>query len=538
MAWCLLKKKSEFKHACFNYSATLKDTATARAIDIKIFIKNGLMHEISAPYDTTIGLQGWTKGFMNSFQPMDTVIGKNIFENKFDSLLNDLCSKDTMVKQMANHSVRSVALQKVFSDSFVRFVSGAKINEVNEDSRAQLFVNGGTIESEKIIVPYTKLYKQYTDSFYLQLCLLKGLAYLKTQYSYNEFYNLLVKEPPLVGSDNTINDVFSVLHDSLELCQKFYPGLLALTKYDEYKDAVYSLMADLVKQKLITAPNYQLQTSEILTNANLALKRYNSSSAKSSSATNHGNFEHLDKTNKDLAENLKWTLEGLENNNSYKGTLTMRNIDATRRSGLVNYAMVLAPLYKSNADVRQFFDRLSKIKNQSIAMPVYINLLKYDVVINDTLLGYFCKNKYTAAYFYSELEKEKLSNYFKKDFATQKIMVESVIYSQNQLTAYFNYEKEKSKKDSLIFIKEITARNKYQTGRLYVYKNQKLKNEEETWTVVFVEKSKEALSTKIEMVNPVYMVDANKTETENINELVNEVALQYRKRANISANSL
>ena len=364
------------------------------------------------------------------------------------------------------------------------------------------------------------------------------MAYLKTQYSYNEFYNLLVKEPPLVGSDNTINDVFSVLHDSLELCQKFYPGLLALTKYDEYKDAVYSLMADLVKQKLITAPNYQLQTSEILTNANLALKRYNSSSAKSSSATNHGNFEHLDKTNKDLAENLKWTLEGLENNNSYKGTLTMRNIDATRRSGLVNYAMVLAPLYKSNADVRQFFDRLSKIKNQSIAMPVYINLLKYDVVINDTLLGYFCKNKYTAAYFYSELEKEKLSNYFKKDFATQKIMVESVIYSQNQLTAYFNYEKEKSKKDSLIFIKEITARNKYQTGRLYVYKNQKLKNEEETWTVVFVEKSKEALSTKIEMVNPVYMVDANKTETENINELVNEVALQYRKRANISANSL
>lgn len=534
----LAKKSSEFKNASFRYSATLKDTATTRAIDIRIFIKNGLMHEISAPYDTTIGLRGWTKGFMNSFQPLDTLVGKNIFENRFENLLNDLCSKDTVIKQMANNSVRSVALQKTFAESFVNFVSGPKINEVNEDSRAQLFVNGGTIENEKIILPYTKLYKQYTDSFYLQLCLLKGLAYLKTQNSYNEFYNLLINEPPLVGSDNTINDVFSVLHDSLELCKKFYPGMLALTKYDEYKEAVYSLMADLVKQKLIAPLNYQLQCNDILTNANLALKRYNSSSAKSSSATDHGNFEHLDKSNKELAENLKWTLEGLENNNTYKGTSTLHALDASRRSALVNYAIILAPLYKGNSEVRQFFDKLSKIKNQSIAMPVYINLLKYDLVLNDSLMAYFCKNKFTAAYFYSELEKEKLSHYFKKDLANQKTMTESVIISQKQLGAYFNYEKEKSKKDSIYLIKELAAHNRYQKGKLFVYKNQKLKNEDETWTVVFIEQSKETISTRVELVNTAYLVDPAKSETENMNELLNVLALQYRKRANTSANSL
>ena len=61
-----------------------------------------------------------------------------------------------------------------------------------------------------------------------------------------------MSETPLVGAGNTVNDVFYALHDSLELCEKFFPGMLSLTKYDEYREAVYCLMADLVNKKVIT----------------------------------------------------------------------------------------------------------------------------------------------------------------------------------------------------------------------------------------------------------------------------------------------
>lgn len=283
----LSNKKSSFNEGMYKYSCILKDTATVRAIDMRVFIKNGVMHEITSAYDTTIGMQGWARDFMDSFSPLDSVIGKNIFENKFSSLLNDLTSTDTLVKQRANTSITSVGVQKAYAEDFVKFISSDKINKVSEDSRAQLFVNGGTLESERIIEPYKKLYTQYTDSFYLQLCLLKGMAYLKTQTARNEFYNLLMSEPPLVGADNTVSDVFEVLHDSMELC-KVLPGMLTLTKYDEYKDAVYSLMAEMVNKKLIPSTVYASQRESILLDANLALKRYTPASSKAKTSGDEG----------------------------------------------------------------------------------------------------------------------------------------------------------------------------------------------------------------------------------------------------------
>ncbi|PBQ34412.1 hypothetical protein CNR22_22410 [Sphingobacteriaceae bacterium] len=524
-------KKTGFKDGLFTYTCSLKDTATSRAIDVKVFIKNGLMHELSVPYDTTVGLKGWAKEFMESFHPIDSIVGKNIFENKFGQLLNDLASTDTLIRQKANVSVNSIGFQKAFGDEFVKFLSSPKLNLVNEDSRAQLFVNGGTIENEKIILPYKTLYKQYTDSFYLQLCLLKGLAYLKTQNSYTEFYNLLMSEVPLVGAGNTVGDVFSTLHDSLELCKKFFPGMLTLTKYDEYREAVYSLMADMLSKKIITPAVYIQQKDNILIDANLALKRYNPMAQRAPSASEQGNFDYLEKSAKELAETIKGSLEGLANNTNYKGSRYLRSLESYNRSPLVNYAWLLSPFYKTDEKTKQFFGKITKIKTQSIAMPVTIDLLKQNIVINDTLVAFYCKNKFTRAYFYSELEKEKLTDKFDKKYLTQQSLIESVLSSQKQLTSFYNYEKDKLKKDSLILVKEVKAANKYQNGKLYIYKSLKLKNEEEQWSAVFVQNSKDAITSKMEIVQAGYYVDNTKSEQENINDLLDYFSLGFRKRA-------
>jgi uncharacterized protein YbaP (TraB family) len=521
----------------YTYESILKDTATSRAIALKIFIKNGMRYDISAPFDTVIGLRGWTKGFMESFSPKDTVIGKNIFVNKFSGLLNDLSGSDTVLKRMADNSVQgALSMQKAYTDEFVNFISGSKLPFVHESSRAQLFVNGGTLESDKIIGPYKSLYKQYTDSFYLQLCLLKGLAYLKTQNSYNAFYELLLSETPLVGAENTIGDVFSALHDSLELCKKFFPGMLALTKYDEYRESVYSLMGDLVNKKMLLPQTYTLQKDGILADANLALKRFNSSGVKPSTSSEYGSFDYLEKSAKDLAESIQVNLDGLANNNLYQGSGYLRSIVAYNRPALVNYAYVLSPFYKIDEKTKQFFARVSKIKSQNIAMPVAINLLKHGIVVNDTLVEYYSKNKITRAFFYSELEKEKLTDKFDKKYLDQKSLVESVLSSRKQLSNFYTYEN-KNKRDSLVLIKVVAARNKYQRGNLYIYKTAKSKAEDEQWSAAFVNDSKEPVCSKMEVVSSNFSVDKSKTEQENINELLNYFYLSYRKRAALNNNS-
>jgi hypothetical protein len=196
----LEKKYSSHKSGLFKAFYLLRDTATSRAIDTRIYIKGGLLLEINAQYDTLIGLTGWTKDFMESFEPMDTLIGKPVFENKFAQLLDDLCSNDTVKRNMANISLsNSISFQKAFGKQFVDFLLSNKLPLVNEDSKAQLFVNGGAFESDDIVLPYKQVYKQFKDSFYLQLCLLKGLSVLKTKASYQAFYELIHLRNPIGG---------------------------------------------------------------------------------------------------------------------------------------------------------------------------------------------------------------------------------------------------------------------------------------------------------------------------------------------------
>lgn len=523
--------KIENKNGLYSFKTILKDTATRRAIDLRMLIKGGIRYEISTAFDTVIGLKNWAKGFMDSFTLKDTVIGKNIFENKFAKLLDDLCSSDTTVRKEANSSLLGgVSMQKKYGEDFVKFVTSKKIDLVNEDSKAQLFVNGGTLENDKIITPYKNLYKQYTDSFYLQLCLLKGLAYLKTQRSYETFLTLIMAETPLVGAESTVSDVFAALNDSLELCKDFFPSMLTLTRYDEYKSSVYTLLASLVNKKIISAAVYKDQKENILADANLALKRYNP--GKPSSATDYSKeYEYIDKNVKELAESIQNSLDGLANNNQYKGTNYLKNMEAINRPQLVNYAYVIAPWYKTDEKAKLFFTKLSKIKAENITMPVLINLLKQNIVINDTLIDYYCRNKITRAFFYSELDKQKLLEKFNKKYLSQESIVQSVVYSEKQLAGIYKYDKDKKLKDSLVFIKQVAAKNKFQTGKLYIYKSSKSKSEDETWAIAFVANSKNNINPKVDVINIAFIVDTSKSEEANLNQVLSDFYLSFRKRA-------
>ena len=536
---CTLHRKEWNKQKdAYKIRYVLKDTATTRQIESRLYIKQGLLMEIVAPYDSLIGLKGWTKDFMETFELLDTLPGKNIFVNKFGLLLNDLCSEDTLLRRKANNSLKnSITLQKCYVPEFVKFLGSGNLAKVNEDSKAQLFVNGGVMKSEDIIAPYKTTYKQYTDSFYLQLCLLKGLAYLKTQRSYDAFYDLVIKETPLVGSEVTVNDVFSTLHDSIELCKKFFPGLLSITHHNEYREAVYSLLSELMNKGVISPTACAANKEAMLTDANLCLKRYNPALVQGNFQGNNPNgYNALDKNSKELAENLQVSLEGMNNNRLHKGSNYLRMLDAFNRQPLVNYAIVLAPYYKQDEKVRTFFGKIAKIKQQNILMPVHIALLKRGIVLSDTLSEHYSRNKFTRAFFYSELEKAELIDKFDARYASQLHLVESVLAIQRQLNSFYGNERDKMLKDSLNFVKELPVMNKYEKGKLFLFKNQKLGVSDQKWSMVFVE-NKTSINSNMEVYSLDFEMDHDKTMEENERIIQDYFYLGYRNRANMNTSN-
>lgn len=520
--------KSSLQPTSKCYSITAEDTATSRQLEIRVVYKNGIRLETTISCDSNLKLSGWSKQFIESFKLTDTIIGKNVFDNKFDLLVKDLTSSDTSLRQKANFSIiNTIGVSKDQLKEYIDLLKSDRFNQINEDARAQLIVNGGALESEIIIEPLKKLYIQYTDSFYLQLCILKSLAYLKTQTAFNTFLNLATTEAPLLGEEQTVTDVIQVLNDSLELCKNFFPMAYALTKYEEFKPGIYNLLANLVEKKLISSTNYQIHKESILADANLYLKRSNSAPTKSNG--NGSDLEYLDKGSKELAELIKTSMAGYAKNLEKDSKINLTS-NAFSRAELLNYVIVLAPFYKTDEKVKLFFEKLKKLKNQALAMPIHLIKLKNVIPVDDTLNNYFSKNRYTRVSFLSELEKEKMISHFKKAYLNQESLNESVIYSEKQLNNLTNYDKYKQK-DSISLLKVLDARNKFETGKIFIYKNFSNKIETETWSVIFVPKTKENYSSKIQLLNLNYYIKKTKSEQENINEILNSFYLLYRNRA-------
>ncbi len=333
------------------FDVILKDTASSNTIKRKYVLKDGLLFCLSAVCDSSIGTTGWTESFFKSFKHKDTTISKPIFVNKTNSLLKDLCSSDTTLKYAAKQSLISTAIDKKFSKSIVEFLKSPEFLKLEEDSRASLIVNAGTLEDETIIPVFKNLYNYYEDSSYMQICLIKGLGFLKTKNSYNTIFELLKNKTPLTGSESNINDVFSPLYDSLELCSNFFPSLFTLSSFEEYKTPVYTLFSDLVIRNKLASAKYQTQVPSLLVEANNELKRYNSSSK--ANKNNQNSYDAEEEANR-LAEYLS--------NMITETTTDTKNSFPNYSNMIENHAATLAPFYQTNSGVKQFFDKLFEIK--------------------------------------------------------------------------------------------------------------------------------------------------------------------------------
>lgn len=506
------------------FDVILKDTASSNTIKRKYVLKDGLLFCLSAVCDSSIGTTGWTESFFKSFKHKDTTISKPIFVNKTNSLLKDLCSSDTTLKYAAKQSLISTAIDKKFSKSIVEFLKSPEFLKLEEDSRASLIVNAGTLEDETIIPVFKNLYNYYEDSSYMQICLIKGLGFLKTKNSYNTIFELLKNKTPLTGSESNINDVFSPLYDSLELCSNFFPSLFTLSSFEEYKTPVYTLFSDLVIRNKLASAKYQTQVPSLLVEANNELKRYNSSSK--ANKNNQNSYDAEEEANR-LAEYLS--------NMITETTTDTKNSFPNYSNMIENHAATLAPFYQTNSGVKQFFDKLFKIKNEQVLLNIYLIAAKNKITINDTVWKYFSNNKKTKLKTYNELTKLNLLNHFDKTKLSQeefcKTQIESNIEFEN--IDYDNNAalKQKTKPDSLSFTRKEYVKNNKEEGYMYFFDRINSETKEKSIAYAYVKKQKEdKVTTQIELVDVNRVIDIGKTAEEIIKNICAEFYYKHRLR--------
>lgn len=502
---------------------SLKDTASSNMIKRKYILKDGLLFCLSAVCDSTIGTTGWTDGFLKSFKHKDTSFTKPIFKNKVPTLLKDLTSSDTTIKYAAKQTLTSVVMDKKFSKSVIDFIKSADFFKLDEESRALLLVNCGTMEDETIIPVYKALYDHYEDSSYMQVCLIKGLGFLKTQNSYNTIFELLKNKTPLTGSEENITDVFSAFYDSLKLCSNYFPGLFSLTSFEEYKTPVYKLFADLLIRDFIPPAKYQANLPNLVTEAGNELKRYNTSANKSGKNSN----------SYDAEEEASRIVEYISN--MYGEQASEKGYQSYNKM-IENHAVILAPFYQSNAGVKQYFDKLFKIKNEQTLLNIYLIAAKNKIQVNDTVWKHFSNLTETRLKTFNELNRLKLSENFDKSHLSQedfcKTSLESSIAYEERLDNQDNSTlKQQVKPDSITFLKKVNVKNSRDEGSIYFFNRIDSKTNKKSLAYAFVKKqSDDKITTQIDIIDVNRSIDFGKSTDETINAVCAEFYYKHRLR--------
>ncbi|MGE0567458.1 MAG: TraB/GumN family protein [Bacteroidia bacterium] len=527
----LENKKLIEKDGTLTYSFDMKDTATSRAIKCKVLVRGGAVYQVKTPYDTILGLKGWADSFFNSFELSDSIIGKNIFVSKFDQLLNDLISSDTAVKRRASHTVNNtIVFQKEYANSMVKFIKEGNIEKLNTETKAQIFVNAGIMHDDIIVDTFKELYDKYEDSTFLQLSIIKGLAYCRTKNAYSAIKELLLKNAPVVGSVDVVNDVFKVMHDSLDLCCHMYPEVLKIVNYDEYREPVLKLLNLLVRNNLIKPEKYSSALNDIVKEANIELRRFNAA-AMGKSKTNK-KLEDLSDEDLDLIEfqlnemSIAYALSENSRKDMYR---------SSRQNILVDYVNVLLPFYKKDNNARSLVDKVLSIKQNEIYVPVLINSLNYGIKVPDSTIQKLIDDKYLGMYIYHELIQENQKGVIAKLKYSDTSIVKSYLNMNTAIKSALSYDR--SILSDSLSIKEIcNIKSKYQSGQLYIFQSQPNKFGLKKWYAAFKANTRKTNGADFQIVAVGEYFNEKFSEDKIIRELKERVTNASRGR--ISVNQL
>lgn len=479
------------KDGVYSMEMSFTDTNSVRMIKTKMVLKQGVLFTMTALTDTIEKSNEFIDNFFNHFEPLDTIVGLSIFDDKSKMFFDALNHGDSLEKEHAYKATESyIRFDETDVDDLFKVIKDYPFPAKHIDVKADLIGRLGYIEDKRIVPFLTELYPVVEDTAMYQVAIIKGLARQKDKKAYEAITKLLDYDIPLSNSKWGMYSTFYPFYDSLEISKELFPNLLNFTFVEDYKDPTYYLLTTMVEKHKIKGKDYKSKYKQILREAKIELKAQIS-------------YEQNEQT-KDNSDSYYYS--------SYK------NKGNTR---LVNYSVMLIPFYKKSA-VQDYFLKLNKVTDYQVRTEIYSVLLDYGIEVPSSVWKELAADQINRNYLYSVLKKIDRLDVFPAEYLTQNLMVESMLYEKN-----FNIEK-----DSMEFVTKKLVYLQNDSGYVYFYKSKSFKDDD--WELDYTG-LQPMDSTQVNINDVVFekgtKIEKHKTIDEIIDEELESIQLQGHFRA-------
>jgi uncharacterized protein YbaP (TraB family) len=428
------KRFTIFKESCSTspngehvLDLVLTDTASSRGIMIKNIVKNGLLYEVKAKVDTISEPTRFVREFFDNFQPLDTVIGSSILEDKTTAFFKALRKNDSILID----GYQFIKFGKEHIDSLKYYITEFDYPEDKKDIQSHLIQKLGQLDDPDVIPFFKDFYLKSYNNSGAQTLILSAVTEKENEESVALLLELMSKDLPLVSNTFDIQNIFRPYQDSLPLAKKLYPEILDYSAIEEYKSPIFSILAKLQSKGLVKTKVYKKYRKQILNDAKIQLKRQLGKSAKSNGASSY-----------------------------YSPTPSP--FDSSPKV-LEDYAILLYPFIQEK-EVKQFFTRLQLIKDPKIRTTYATLLAQNETTVPRALLDTLAADVNSRVLLFNKLKNVGKLNLFPATYQNTKSLAQALVFDSYR----FNAEK-----DSVVFLKQQPLSYKEKTYTGYFFKTRK-----------------------------------------------------------------
>lgn len=405
----------------------LTDTGSSKGIQTQMRLHHGVLYTMQSLIDTVAGPSQYVLTFFESFLPADTLIGRDLFEDKAAIFIEHALGEDSLKRVNAMKSINKVDFKDKDVPGVIQIYNEYKFEKETEtEYRENLIMAMGNRE---IPAAYNFLFEVFDSNNFnsdLQFIVLKSFSFTETEEAYNGERKLLLDNTPFTEKTGKLS-FFDNLYDSLELAKNFYPDMLDLVVYPEYKPYVVELLAYGYLNEEFNFSHFSSKKSSIFRDAYIELKR-----------TVANQVEEVTKKERYYY-------------NSEFGSYHNLFIDY--------YALMCGFKKNGDKDTDKFFADIYRIKDKKFLIEAEIIHHSLGLPVDTSKINQVVNDREFRIWAYNRLDDAEMLEYFTPEI-TQEDMVFALLYGSG-------YDEEK---DSVVFLKKVEVNNGKETGYVYFYK--------------------------------------------------------------------
>lgn len=414
------KAAQEVDNGRYELVLTLTDTASTRGILIKNVIRGSLLYEIKAHMDTLQKPSAFVSEFFENFTPEGPVVGRHILEDKTSDFFAALRANDSIV--LSGH--RLLYFDEKHIDSLEYYIANFDFPADKKHIQSHLIQKMGQLNDARVVHFFRDYYARSYNNSRAQTKILQAVARTMDEASVRLLLSLMAQDLPLTSNTLEIQRIFKPFNDSLPLAKKLYPEILDYSTIAEYKLPIFSLLVKLKSKGLVRSKHYRKYKWQFLNDAKIQLKR------------------HLGRYNHRTGQS------------NYNRT-------ARQQNGLLEDYVVLLYPFIGEPEVRQFFSRLSKVKDPRIRTTYATLMAKNNHPLPVGILDFLAADINSRGMLYNSLGDIGKLSLFPKKYKTQQALAEASLF----MPPRFN-----NKKDTVRYIEQQTLQFKGKAYTGYYFK--------------------------------------------------------------------